>query len=140
MTSMATSEVVFPPAARYTGVDISAGKNVDIVLKDASRWSELADAQFDVVISGNTIEHVCDVYAWFKEMSRILKAGGFFYITAPSGTGNVSGVTVQLHRYPVDCWRFMEDGLRFLVEKVAGLKVLECYCSIKDIVVIGRKE
>ena len=63
----------------YIGIDVAAGKNVDIV----SKGHELAlpDATFDVVISTECLEH--DQY-WDKTIRnaiRLLKPGGLFLIT-----------------------------------------------------------
>jgi hypothetical protein len=38
-------------------VDLSAGPNVDVVLRDPYDWRELSAASADVVIFGQTFEH-----------------------------------------------------------------------------------
>ena len=91
------------PAYKYTGADIAAGKNVDIVLKHPYFWSELKDESFDVVISGQTLEHTEFFWVAFGEMVRICKRGGLICIIVPRG--------FYEHRYPVDCWRFLTDGM-----------------------------
>jgi ubiquinone/menaquinone biosynthesis C-methylase UbiE len=121
----------FPKHFTYIGVDIAGGANVDIVLKDHHRWEELDGQQFDIAISANTIEHVRDIYSWFKEFSKIIKPGGYFHINAP--------FIHHIHRYPVDCWRILPDGMEFLVKEVAGLELTECYQSANDIITNGRK-
>jgi len=121
----------FPKNYTYLGVDIEAGNNVDIVLSNPHRWAELDGQQFDVLISANTIEHVEDIYAWFKEFGKFLKSGGYFYINSP--------VIHHIHRYPIDCWRVLPDGMKFLIEKQAGLVIKECFCSENDLITIGNK-
>src|SRR3990167_9908795 len=101
----------------YTGLDLAEGSNVTVVARSAYDWG-LPDESFDVVVSGNVIEHVQAPWLWFKEASRVLKKGGLLLVTAP--------VSIGTHRYPVDCYRYMSDGLSFLMSEVAGLKVLEC--------------
>ena len=123
----------FPPNCSYTGIDIRSGKDVDIVLKDPHRWTELDGKQFDVVISGNTIEHVKDIYQWFREFAKIIKPDGVFFIISPRPC-------VKIHKYPIDCWRIMPDGMQFLVEEIAGLKMVKCYLSHKDVITTGRKQ
>ena len=38
----------------------------------------------------------------FAEMARVVKAGGFVYISVP--------VNGPVHRHPMDCWRFYPDA------------------------------
>ena len=104
------------PKWKYIGADIVPGPNVDVVLKYPHLWQEFRDNSFDVVISGQTLEHV--EYPWevIKEIERVMKPGGIGCIIVPS-----SGYE---HGYPIDCWRYMPDGLRALANW-AGLEILE---------------
>jgi hypothetical protein len=43
---------------RYTGMDIEPGENVDVVVRNPYDWKEIASESFDVVVSGQTLEHV----------------------------------------------------------------------------------
>ena len=108
------------PAWRYFGLDVCAGPNVDIVLKDPYRWSTLASSSIDVVISGQAFEHIEFFWLTALEMSRVLKPDGLCCLIVPS-----SGFE---HRYPVDCWRFYSDGLQALMN-YAGLEVLDVYTN-----------
>ncbi len=99
----------------YIGVDLSPGENVDMVLSDPYNWLEIESCSIDVVISGQTFEHIAYFWKTMTEIARILKPGGLCCIIAPSG-----GLE---HRYPVDCWRFYPDGFRALAE-YAGLETL----------------
>jgi SAM-dependent methyltransferase len=100
----------------YVGLDTGAAPNVDLVAEDPYHWRELADASFDVVVSGQAFEHIEWPWLTIMEISRVLKPAGFCAITAPSG-GHV-------HRYPTDCWRYYPDGLPALA-KFAGLSLIE---------------
>ncbi len=102
----------------YRGVDMSAGKNVDIVLHDPYNWREVRSGSADVVISGQAFEHIEFFWLTMLEIARVLKPGGLCCLIAPS-----SGPE---HRYPVDCWRFYRDGFAALA-RFASLKVLEIY-------------
>lgn len=106
------------PKWTYTGLDIEAGKNVDIVINDTYKW-DIKDETYDVVISGQCLEHVEDIYAWVKEINRVLKPDGIVCIIAPWA--------IFEHRYPIDCWRILPDGMRFLLKKIANLQVIETY-------------
>ena len=103
------------PKWKYTGADTAEGINVDIILQSQYKW-QFADGQFDVVISGNTIEHVERPWEWFIEAARILKPGGMMCVIAPS--------MWRWHRYPLDCYRFYPDGMKALAE-YSGLEFIE---------------
>lgn len=101
------------PDHRYTGIDITLGSNVDVVVESYNY--PFRDETFDVVISGSTLEHVKDTHKWIIELKRILKKGGWICIIAPS--------MYMHHPYSVDCWRVYPDGMKFLLEEVAGLEM-----------------
>jgi len=63
----------------YTGLDIAAGKNVDIV----SRCHEflIPSATFDTIISTECFEHDMFYDKSLANIVRILKPGGFFIFT-----------------------------------------------------------
>lgn len=101
-------ELFATPPWIYTGLDMAAGSNVDIVLRTPYVWREVASVSADVVISGQAFEHIQYFWITMLEIARVLKTGGICCILAPS-----SGPE---HRYPVDCWRFYPDGLTALAE------------------------
>lgn len=103
------------PKWKYTGLDISPGKNVDVVVNNMYDWKEITSNSYDVVISGQALEHI--EYCWITaiEISRVLKNHGLCCLIVPS-----SG---PAHQYPVDCYRFFSDGLLALA-KYSDLKVL----------------
>ena len=108
---------LFDEAAwQYRGLDMSAGKNVDMVLENPYHWSEIKSNSVDVVISGQAFEHMDYFWVTMLEVARVLKAGGLCCIIAPS-----SGYE---HRYPVDCYRFYRDGFAALA-RYATLDILE---------------
>jgi SAM-dependent methyltransferase len=101
--------------ADYTGLDIEPGRNVDLVVKDPYDWKEVEDDSYDIVISGQALEHSEFFWIVFKEMARVLKPGGYMCLIVPK-------YHLQ-HRHPVDCWRFLPDGMRALA-KYAHIKCL----------------
>jgi len=101
------------PNWEYVGLDMTEGRNVDIISEDPYNYP-FEDNSFDVVISGSTMEHVEDIYAWIKELSRITKE--WVWIAVPN--------TCKEHKYPIDCWRVFPDGMKFLLGNVAGLEVM----------------
>jgi len=112
------------PAWRYVGIDMVAGKNVDVVLRDPYHWREIAANSADVVISGQTFEHTEFFWLTMHQIARALKPGGLCCVLAPS-----SGPE---HRYPVDCWRVYPDGFR-AVARYAGLETLEATTQWEDL-------
>ena len=101
---------------RYVGLDVQPGPNVDMVVSDPYRWSELQDASVDVVISGQAFEHIEWPWLTIREIARVLRPNGIAAITAPSAG--------PVHRFPRDCWRYYPDGLPALAA-YAGLRVVE---------------
>lgn len=112
----------------YTGLDLDAGKNVDIVASDPYNYPFESNS-FDVVISGSTLEHVEDMHAFIKEAARIMKKDGIMCVIAPW--------TYPEHKYPVDCWRILPDGMRFLLSKIAGINVLNVHKNEEDCIGIA---
>lgn len=90
-----------PVGCSYTGVDVSAGRNVDVVLDDPYRLP-FVEGAYDLVVSTSCFEHAEFFWLLFVEMTRVTKPGGFIYVSAPTGGA--------VHRHPVDCWRFYPDA------------------------------
>lgn len=107
------------PGWVYQGVDIAAGPNVDVVLNSVYELPFESNS-IDVIVSGQTFEHIEFFWLTWQEMVRVLKPGGHIILIAPSRG--------QEHRYPVDCWRFYPDGFRAL-GKLGQLEVLDVQTS-----------
>jgi len=107
-----------PPRFDYVGLDVAPGPNVDVVLADPHRWSEVETASADVVISGQMLEH--DTYFWvtMAEIGRVLRPGGWCCVIAPSRG--------PAHYFPRDCWRFYPDAGAALLT-FAGLEPVEVH-------------
>lgn len=98
---------------RYTGLDMQRGPNVDVVTPYPYSYP-FPDDRFDVVISGSTMEHVEAIWLWVPELVRVLRPGGMLAI--------VTHWQFPEHRYPVDCWRIMPDGMRYLFNRTQELE------------------
>ncbi len=100
---------------KYTGLDIKAGTNVDIVADDPYHWP-LEDMSFELILSVQCLEHVPNLIAFMKECYRCLVPGGLTIHIAPS--------TGIYHAFPVHCWMIMKDGMKWILEE-SGFTVLE---------------
>jgi SAM-dependent methyltransferase len=89
-------------AKDYTGCDIRAGKNVDIVLKGDLLPFE--DCSFDIIICTEVLEHCKDWKTTVHELKRVCNVGGYILLTA-------RGPGFPIHDYPGDYWRFVPDDI-----------------------------
>jgi SAM-dependent methyltransferase len=96
----------------YLGIDITAGPNVDVVMQ-SDLWLPFADQTFDIVISGQMLEHCRRPDVIVDEMGRVLKVGGFLVLNTHT--------SFPEHRFPKDYWRFMADGLEELLKRAKVL-------------------
>lgn len=108
----------------YTGLDIQPGPNVDRVVE----LYHFGTKQYDVVISGQVLEHVEDMCHWREALLNICKPGGLICVIAPH--------TWEQHRFPLDCWRIFPDGMKWLFK---GTEILECEAGVTDTVLVARK-
>ncbi len=79
----------------------------------------IADNQFDIVLSGQVMEHVTKIWVWIKELERIIKPGGKIIIISP--------ISWPYHKAPSDCWRIYPDGMKALVEDFSNLEIISCH-------------
>ena len=105
---------------KYTGLDMESGPNVDIVPRKAYEWDEISDDTYDVVITGQALEHIEFFWVTISEIVRVTRRGGLICIIAPCG--------FEEHRYPVDCWRFFTDGMIALA-RYNSLEVIHAHTN-----------
>jgi SAM-dependent methyltransferase len=121
----------------YVGLDQESGPNVDVVVKPTkakekpSPWP-LSSNYFDFVLSSSALEH--DKFFWltFLEMLRLAKHGGLIYLNLPSRQ--------DIHRFPVDCWRFFFDAGESLADwgTINGINttLLTAFTHVNESVII----
>jgi hypothetical protein len=99
----------------------------------------LPENTYDIVISGQVLEHVRKIWRWMPELVKVAKSGGVVITTNPVSWPYHAG-----HLF--DCWRVYSDGMKSLYEDF-GLDVImssseNVDSSAKDVVdtiTIGRK-
>ena len=112
---------IFPADAfEYVGADLEAGPNVDVVLTDPYELP-FEDGAFDLVASGQMLEHCAQFWRTFEEILRVVSSSGFVILIAPSGG--------PIHRFPVDCYRFYPDAYASLAS-MSGCHLL--YLSMDE--------
>ena len=106
-----------PPKYKYMGLDLIPGENVDIVAAGPYNYDLVKENSIDIVISGQTMEHVEALWLWVLELKRVLKPGGLICLIAPNRH--------ETHRHLVDCWRILADGMEYLLGVYARMVVFE---------------
>jgi 2-polyprenyl-3-methyl-5-hydroxy-6-metoxy-1,4-benzoquinol methylase len=109
-------EIVERYGHHYIGIDCRAGKNVDFVTDTDFEWKNVPKETFDIVITGQTLEHIAQPWVWICRLASLLKPGGLVWICAPN--------TWEFHEVPIDCWRVWPDGMKALL-KWGGFEVVE---------------
>lgn len=110
--ALATAE-----AWKYTGADIEAGRNVDVVLTDPYYWKEIPSNSIDVLLCSQVFEHIRYPWVTIYEVARVLKPKGIAILIAPA-----AGLE---HRWPYDCWRIYPDGWQALADYTGALDTVE---------------
>jgi SAM-dependent methyltransferase len=112
---------------KYICVDIEEDSSVDIVVKPGDKLP-FDNGSVDLIVSTSCFEHDPCFWLTFKEMTRILKFGGYIYVNAPT-----NGL---YHCHPGDNWRFYSDAgqalsywssIQMSNEDVFPVKVIETF-------------
>ena len=69
---------------------------------------------YDIVLSGQVIEHVARIWQWMRELARVTKPNGLVITINP--------ISWPYHEAPIDCWRIYPEGMKALCED-AGLSI-----------------
>jgi len=112
--------------ADYTGIDLAAGPNVDLI---AAPY-EVPGAPYDAILCGQVLEHTEDMPRLVAAIAAALRLGGVCFLAAPH--------TWEEHRYPVDCWRIFPDGMEWLL-RGAALDRVEVFRCETDTWGVGRR-
>jgi SAM-dependent methyltransferase len=106
---------IFSDVAKdYWVADIIDGIGVTHHMKEQYTLP-LDDESVDLLVSGQTLEHVKNPFRLVADMKRVLRKNGYMILIAPSAGRRHDAI---------DCWRFMDDSFKAIAEEV-GLAVIE---------------
>lgn len=98
----------------WTVADIVKHSSVDVMMTGPYSLP-FEDETFDLVVSGQMLEHCSNPFKSVAEMKRVLKVGGRLALAAPSAGPRHDAQ---------DGWRFMDDGFRFIAEDIGGIEIV----------------
>jgi len=98
----------------YSSLDIVPSPIVDIICN--AEDMPIEDGSYDLVLCTQVLEHCNSPERIINECHRVLRKGGTLIVTVPS--------IYPVHGYPADNWRFMPDGLRYLLRSFSQVEVL----------------
>lgn len=126
------------PDTKYLVADIEPGEGVTHVMSGPYTLPFI-DNYFDLVVSGQMLEHCSNPFRSVREMKRVLKWGGYIVLIAPSAGPRHD---------KQDCWRFMDDAFKAIADEL-GLTIIADWIHRKapdersrkwqDHVFVGRK-
>lgn len=99
--------------AHHYVLDVAPAYSVDVV-GDARRMP-FSDASMDVVLITQVLEHIPEPLPVIAEIQRILKPGGTLLLSVPS--------IFPQHGSPGDYWRYMPQGLEFILRDFKNVNV-----------------
>ncbi len=120
-------KIVNNPTLHWETIDLKLNDSHLTYVATSEYKFPIPDNTYDIVVSGQVIEHVKKIWTWMKEISRVCKVAGFVITINP--------VSWPYHEAPVDCWRIYPEGMKALYEE-AGLIVefskVECLEKIQS--------
>ncbi|MDR3715406.1 MAG: methyltransferase domain-containing protein [Puia sp.] len=78
---------------------------------------------YDIVLSGQVIEHVEKIWVWLEELKRVTKKNGLIITINP--------VSWPYHEAPIDCWRIFPSGMDALANHLNVKKEFSLFESLE---------
>ena len=103
-------------SGEYLGVDIKAGKGVDLVLSGYLIADYFCKDLFDAVLCLQLFEHTAKPWKIIENIHHVLKSGGLFYVSIPT-------FGYPKHEHPKDYWRLSEEAMREVI--MEDFKILD---------------
>lgn len=93
-------------------LDIFPFRNVDLVTNATAL--PLKDDSVDMIITESTLEHIPNTYIAMRELARVVKSGGFIYVSIP--------FLMPFHASPSDYGRLTAEGLKYHFSDFEAIK------------------
>ena len=94
------------PDADYVGLDLAAGKNVDVVHDLTTGRGPLPPGHFELAICCSVLEHVNRPFDFARHVTSVIRPGGALYVSVPW--------VWRFHAYPDDFFRYSWRGIETL--------------------------
>lgn len=104
------------PKAGYNIANIVQSSSAVTMLMPGPFELPCSSNLFDVVVSGQMLEHCANPFRSVAEMKRVLKPGGKIILIAPSAGPRHDSQ---------DGWRFMDDAFRFIADEVGLITIAD---------------
>lgn len=125
-----TRRNLVPAGWSYSGLDVMAGPNVDVV-GDAHELSKSFPAEtFDAVMSFSVLEHLLMPWKFVAELNRVLRVGAVGLFTTHQ--------CWPVHDQPWDFWRYSDKAWDALLNKGTGFRIIEASMGEPAFVVAQR--
>jgi len=99
--------------ARYWAIDVREGPQVNVLARGEA--IPFRTGHFDIVFCTQVIEYVTEPSTLISELHRVLKPGGYMFLSAPA---------IFPRDSDHDLWRFMPQGLRLLLRGFEEVQVI----------------
>jgi len=77
--------------------------------------TDVLPRQFDVIVADQVFEHIRSPWRAARNILQMLRAGGHFIVMTP--------FLIKVHQFPIDCYRWTETGIRFLLEDAGFVNI-----------------
>ena len=104
------------PSAQWTGTDVEAGEDVDVVADLHSISNHFPPKHFDAIFCASVFEHLRRPWIAARDMVAILRPGGLLFLQ--------SHQSFPLHGYPHDYFRFSREAIAELFCEELGWHVI----------------
>lgn len=105
---------LLPHLSDFTGVDLEAGDNVDVVVDLTRPFAEidakLHGRRFNTIMCTSVLEHVPNPFLIADNLQKLLASQGFLFISVP--------FVFRFHAYPGDYWRFTPEAIKVLFPRI----------------------
>jgi len=110
---------LFQDRCEYIATDCFEHPNIDVVSDIHHLTDVFQPDSFDFVICTDVLEHIPRPWEAVRELYAVLKPGGILLLTTPFNFHLHGNEQVR------DYWRISADGLRVLLQEIAGFDEIE---------------